>query len=90
MTTLSGTYELIAPEDDPDDARAIMGMFVKELRRRLKVAPEDISAAEMTVILRLLSDNSVSLQSVRRGDFGETARRTAEQFPFDDQGRSVQ
>lgn len=89
MTTLSETYAIVPPEEDTDDARAIMGMFVKELRRRLKEAPQDISAAEMTVILRLLSDNSISLQSIKAGDFGQTAQRAAESFPFDEQGRQV-
>ena len=81
-TTLTSTYEVVAPEDDPDDGRAIMAMFTRELRRRLKESAKDITAAEMTVILRLLSDNSISIQSIRQGDFGMTAQRVAEEFPF--------
>ena len=89
-TTLSATYEVVPPEDDPDDGRAIMAMFTKELRRRLKEAPRDITAAEMTVILCLLADNSISLASIKQGDFGQTAQRVAENFPFDAEGRMVQ
>ena len=89
-TTLTSTYEVVAPEDDPDDGRAIMAMFTRELRRRLKESPKDITAAEMTVILRLLADNSISLATIKQGDFGATAQRVAESFPFDDTGRMVQ
>lgn len=88
--TPSLTLQVLPPEDDPDDGRAIMAMFTKELRRRLKEKPEDITAAEMTVILRLLADNSISLASIKRGDFGGTAMRVAEAFPFDSEGRMVQ
>jgi hypothetical protein len=91
-TTHTSTYEVVAPEDDPDDGRAIMALFTKELRRRLstKETREAMTAAEMTVILRLLSDNSISLATIRQGDFGGTVSRVAEQFPFDDTGRMVQ
>jgi hypothetical protein len=81
-TTLSAEYEIVPAEDDPDDGRALMKLLVKELRRRLSEAPQDFTAAEITATLRLLNDNSVSLQSIKRGDFGNTAQRVAEQFPF--------
>jgi hypothetical protein len=92
MTTHTSTYVVVPPEEDTDDGRALMALLVRELRRRLsdEEARKAMTAAEMTVVLRLLSDNSVSLASVKRGDFGVTAQRAAEEFPFDEEGRMVQ
>lgn len=39
-------------------------------------------AGELSAIRQLLSDNSVTLSNIRRGDFGETVQRAAEDFPF--------
>ena len=47
------------------------------------------SHAVMECVRKLLSDNSVTIASVRKGDFGELAQKAAEQFPFDDQGRPL-
>ena len=41
-----------------------------------------MGAAEMAAIIKLLSDNSVTLVNIRSGSFGETARRAEEEFPF--------
>lgn len=42
-----------------------------------------MSASEMEVVRKLLSDNSVTLASVQRGDFGEAARKLVEEnLPF--------
>jgi hypothetical protein len=48
-----------------------------------------MTAAEMTAILALLRDSSVTLASIKRGDFGETAQRAAIEFPFPE-GTAVQ
>lgn len=71
-------------EEGEDDGHFIMRLFVKELKRRLSTpeVAQEMTAAEMTVILRLLSDNSISMGAIRKGDFGETAQRVAEEFPF--------
>lgn len=50
----------------------------------------NMPASEMSAIIQLLRDNSVTLASIRRGDFGETVRRAEESFPFPDTGRQMQ
>lgn len=75
------TWEL---SSEPDDGKALMVGLVRELRRRIET-PEiakDMSAAEFELIRKLLSDNSISLASIRRGDFGQVAQKAAEEFPF--------
>lgn len=57
--------------------------FVKELVRRVSEEPAALVAAEMNVIRQVLSDNSITIASVKRGDFGKVAQRVAENFPFD-------
>lgn len=75
--------------NDPG-ARLLRGM-VKELLRRLE-DPEiaaAMAASEMELIRKLCSDNTVTLASIRRGDFGEVARVAAEEYPFPE-GRVMQ
>ena len=52
--------------------------------RVLEPNPEYVSmgAAEMAAIIKLLNDNSITLVSIRRGDFGGTSQRAAEEVPF--------
>lgn len=47
-------------------------------------------AGELSAIRQLLSDNSVTLANIRRGDFGETIQRASEEFPFQDGPRQMQ
>lgn len=47
----------------------------------------NMPAGEMAAIIKLLSDNSVTLANIRRGDFGETLKRAEEDYPFNDGGR---
>ncbi len=42
----------------------------------------DLGAAEMSAILSLLRDNSVTLANIKRGDFGDSVKRANEEFPF--------
>lgn len=71
------------PGLDPG-ARLLRGL-VNELLRRLddpEVAAA-MSASEMELIRKLCSDNTVTLASIRKGDFGATAQKVAdEEFPF--------
>lgn len=50
----------------------------------------NMPAGEMAAIIKLLSDNSVTLANIRRGDFGEVIQRAEEEYPFPDNGRSMQ
>lgn len=73
-----------------DPGRDIMEKFVEFLQRKLDASlletPDPsyvpLTAAEMNVIQKLLQDNSVTLGSVRRGEFGAHAQALAEEFPF--------
>lgn len=64
------------------DAQEIMALFIGELKRRLRDEPKDLKAADFEMIRKLLADNSVTMASVTRGDFGELAAKVAEDFPF--------
>lgn len=75
--------------DNQDDlgVRLLKGL-VNELLRRVE-SPDiakELTAAEINQIRQLCSDNSVSLASIRAGNFGETAQRVAEEFPFPEGG----
>lgn len=63
-----------------------MRLLCGELIRRLEDDAANISASELEVIRKLLTDNSVTLAHVRRGDFGQVAKQVAEEFPFDETG----
>lgn len=70
------------PVSSGDHGRDLMELFVAELKRRLTENAKDLSASELEVVRKLLGDNAVTLASIRRGDFGDTAKRVAEEFPF--------
>jgi hypothetical protein len=75
-------------DDDEDYGKRLLKGLVKELVRRLEDPAQaaKLSASEGELIRKLCADNSVSLASIRRGDFGDTARRAAEEFPFPEGG----
>lgn len=71
--------------DEPRDyGRELLKGLVEELLRRLsnKEEAKAMSAAEGELIRKLCSDGSVTLASIRAGEFGKTAQRVAEEFPF--------
>lgn len=74
-----------------DTGRQIMDAFAGYLLKRITNANNDpasgLPAAELAVIRQFLSDQSITLSHVRRGDFGKVAQQAAEEFPFDDEGR---
>lgn len=72
-----------------DPGGTLMRLLCAELIRRLTDNPKDMTSSEMEVIRKLLTDNSVTLAHVRRGDFGKVAQAVAEEFPFDDDGNVV-
>jgi hypothetical protein len=73
-----------------DNGNEIMVQFTAYLLRRITKANEEnteVAAAELAVINRFLSDQAITLASVRKGDFGPVAQVAAEEFPFNDDGR---
>ena len=71
-----------------DPHRALIEKLVIHLLKDLD-NDERRTPSLMEVARKLLSDNSVTLASVRKGDFGDVAKKVADQFPFDDQGRPL-
>jgi hypothetical protein len=71
--------------DDELGNRLLKGL-VKELLRRIETeeVAATMTAAEMTLIRQLCSDNSITLASIQRGDFGAIAQAVAEEYPFPD------
>lgn len=67
----------------------LLRKLVARLLTRLDDPEIDIPVAEMELIRKLCSDNSVSFASIRQGNFGEVARRVSEEFPFDGDGNVV-
>lgn len=65
-----------------DAGRKILELVVKEITKRLEESPNEFKAADFEFVRKLLADNSITLASIRRGDFGETAKAIAEEFPF--------
>ena len=79
-------HNLVDSEDNP--GMALLKGLVNELLNRLKdpKLARAMSAAEMELIRKLCSDSSVTLASIKRGEFGETAKRVAEEYPFPEGG----
>lgn len=78
----------LGEELQPDFEVQLLKGLVKELLRRLEdpdVAAE-MSASEMQLIRQLCQDNSVDFSSIKRGDFGEVAKKAAEDYPFPEGG----
>lgn len=68
----------------------LLRKLVARLLKRLDDPEIDIPVAEMELIRKLCSDNSISFASIRQGNFGDVARRVAEDFPFDEEGNVVE
>lgn len=71
-----------------DFEKAILKGLIKKVLKRLD-SDEPLAAAEITAIHKLCTDNSVSFASIKAGEFGEVARKVAEEFPFDEAGNVV-
>lgn len=78
-----------AGEDQEDPGSKIVRLLVKEIIHRLENAPGDMKAADFEMIRKLMSDNALTLASVRSGKFGSLAKEVAEQYPFQE-GDTVQ
>jgi len=94
---MSEETEDTGPAFDPslglpaDFEQRLMRGLVMRLLQRVEDPKVELSVAEMEHIRKLCESNSVSFNAIRRGDFGETAAKVAEEeFPFDDEGRVVQ
>jgi hypothetical protein len=68
-----------------DPGQKMMALFINRLIKNLEDVEREMPASEQEVVRKLLADNSVTLASVQRGDFGDTARRIAEEFPFQEE-----
>lgn len=64
-----------------------MDLFTAHLIRQLEAG--EVPSATLSVIRQFLSDNSITLSQVRKGEFGDVARVAADSFPFDGEGRPV-
>lgn len=73
-----------------EPGRDLLVLMVAELKRRLQTPSvvQQMAASEMEMIRKLLSDNSVTLAAIRRGDFGEIAQRASEEYPFPEGNRT--
>lgn len=67
----------------PSAGDTLMGLFIAELTRRMRDTPQEMKSSDLEVVRKFMTDNSVTLASVKRGDFGEMAQRVAEEFPFE-------
>lgn len=69
-------------QEQEDPGQVILSLFLKEVKRRLTEEAKDMKAADLEFVRKLLQDNSLTIASVRRGDFGDMARTVLEEFPF--------
>jgi hypothetical protein len=62
----------------------LLVLMVAELKRRLQTPSvvQQMPSSEFEMIRKLLSDNTVTLASIRRGDFGDTVKGIEEAYPF--------
>ncbi len=76
--------ELVMPteEEMADPGRAILHLLIREVLVRLKNQPGGMKAADFEMVRKLLNDNSVTLASIRAGNFGAIAQRAAEEFEY--------
>ena len=82
-------YDPTAPLPADFETRLLQGL-IKKLLATVEDPQYEIPVAEGVLIRQLCESNSVSFASIKRGDFGETAQKVAEEeFPFDDEGRKV-
>lgn len=82
-------YDPSSPLPADFERRLLQGL-VKKLLAKVEDPEYEIPVAEGVLIRQLCESNSVSFASIKRGDFGETAQKVAEEeFPFDDEGRKV-
>ena len=82
MSSSPNSDSPIEISDNEDLGARLLKGLVKQLLRMVE-SEEPISAAEGELVRKLCESNSVSLSSIRRGDFGATAQRAAESFPFE-------
>jgi hypothetical protein len=78
----------MSQDGEEDYGKRLLKGLVDELIRRLEDPAEAkaLSAAEGELIRKLCSDSSVTLSSIKRGDFGKVAQRAAENYPFPEGG----
>lgn len=88
MDDLSKPADDDTPSMPQDPGRKLAETLVFYLLKDMK-DDERRSSAIMECARKLLTDNSVTLASVRKGDFGELAKEAAEKYPFDEQGRPL-
>jgi hypothetical protein len=73
----------MSQEDQPIEKR-LMSLLAKELERRLTSQAGAMSAAEMELVRKLTQDAGVTLASVRKGEWGDVAKKAAEQLLEDE------
>ncbi|MFZ3194087.1 MAG: hypothetical protein WA154_12895 [Moraxellaceae bacterium] len=78
----------MADNQQEDLSRQIMRLYLEEVKRRLTEEAKDLKAADLEHVRKLMQDNSITIASVQRGDFGTFAKEVAEQFPFQNDGRA--
>lgn len=96
--TLAKDIEALNAPIDPDTTLIgseagsdLLKLLVAELKRRLSTPSvvQKMSAGEMEMVRKLLTDNTVTLAGIRKGDFGEVAQKAAEEYPFPEGSRVV-
>lgn len=81
------TGETLSGDPGKDIMRLLCAKIIEQLQ---SPDPEIAKPALFEVARKLLSDNSITLAQVRRGDFGDVAKKVAEEFPFEDNGEPRQ
>ncbi len=80
-------------QQEQDPGRHLMDLLVNAMIRKLADGKGgvrgDVDASTLNVIRLFLSDNSITLAHVKKGNFGEFAKRVAEDLPFDEEDRKV-
>lgn len=72
-----------------DRGRKLLELMVDEIIRQFENSPGTIPAATLNVARQILSDGSITLAHLKRGDFEALKTAAGEQFPFDTNGDPI-
>lgn len=62
-------------------AQRLGALFFDRIEKMLADTDTQLTAAEYEMVRKVLSDNSITLSQVERGDFGKLAQSAAKDFP---------
>jgi hypothetical protein len=76
-------------QQDDNPGHQLMNLLVTAMIQKLSDKGSEVDASTLNVIRLFLSDNSITLAHVKKGNFGLFAKEVAEELPFDEDDNRV-